>query len=356
MRILHVIDGLGRGGAESLLINSIQLQPADEHVVICLSHLYDFDEGLKKQFSYYTIPVGKKLKIPGAIFKINRIIKKHRPHIIHAHLPLSGIITKLAAPKKIPFFYTIHSEYSICYFNKNRLLKFLEKFTARPYHHLIGVSKIAIDDYVKHITGSGSRDVLYNFVAERFFNQDNKSAYKPGMPLHCIAVGHLKYEKNYSYILQQFGLIKNLPITIDLYGEGDEAEKLKKIKYNKELLNVTFKGKHNNIDELMGQYDLFISCSVTEGFGIAALEAMAAKLPVAVSSIPVFKEIITGVGIFIELGDAPPDVSLAGVLKNIYTGEINIANNIEPAFEKAKKIAAPQNYIVQLKSIYQKYI
>jgi len=353
---MHVIDGLGRGGAESLLINSIQLLPADEHVVICLSDLYDFDPALKKRFVHYTIIVNNKLRILGAIFKIRKIIKRHKPQLIHVHLPLSGIITKLAAPKHIPLFYSIHSEYSFCYFNKNMTIKIMEKFTARPYHHLIGVSKTAVDDYVQYITNSGSTDVLYNFVPERFFKARQGLPYKAGATLHCIAVGHLKYEKNYEYILAQFALLKNLPIKLDIYGDGVDADKLKKIKADLQLSAVEFKGKARNVGELMEQYNLFITCSLSEGFGIAPLEAMAAKLPVLVSSIPVFKELINDVGIFVQTQAYTHSESLSATIENIFSGKINLADNIEPAFIRAKQIAGPENYGLKLKSIYEKYL
>lgn len=356
MRILHVIDGLGRGGAESLLINTIQLLPADEHVVICLSTQYEFEPGIKKQFTHITIPVANKLKIPFAIIKIKQIIKSYSPHLIHVHLPLSGIITKLAAPKNIPLFYTIHSEYSFCYFNKNRLLKMLENFSARPYHHLMGVSKIAVDDYTEHIKKSGSKDVLYNFVANDFFSVNKQSNYKPGSPLRCMAVGNLKYEKNYQYMLSQFSYLKKLPISLDIFGDGEDAQYLNKLKEDNQLTNITFKGKQPNIYKLMGQYDVFISSSVTEGFGIAPVEAMAAKLPVVVSSIRVFKELIDDVGIFINIDDERSPNSLSVTLQKIYQGQINIADKIEPAFNRAVQIASSNNYINQLKEIYQKYL
>lgn len=356
MKYLHVIDGLGRGGAESLLINSIQLSPADEHVVVCLSNLYDFDPALKKLFTHYTVTVNNKLRIPGAVFRIRKIINRHKPDLIHAHLPLSGIITKLAAPKHIPLFYSIHSQYSFCYFNKNRLLKLMEKFTARPNHHLIGVSKTAVDDYVQYITNSGTTDVLYNFAAGNFFNAQQGEIYKPGQTLRCMAVGHLKYEKNYEYMLAQMAMLKKFPVALDIYGDGVDADKLKKMKTNLQLSAVEFKGKAANVDELMKQYHVFISCSASEGFGIAPVEAMAARLPVIVSSIPVFKELIEGVGLFVQVNDGEPGESLNSVIEKIVTGEINIANNIMPAFNRAKQIAWPGDYIQKLKSIYEKYL
>ncbi|MGB4845502.1 MAG: glycosyltransferase [Ferruginibacter sp.] len=355
MKVMHVIDGLGRGGAETLLMNTIQLLPHDEHIIICLSEDYDFDPMLKKHFIHYTFPVKNKLRIPFIVFSVRKLIKKHKPDIVHANLLFPGIISKLACPRHIPLFYTIHSEYSIAYFTKKKLIKWLEKITARPRHHLIGVSKLVIDDYVKYIPDSGTRDVLYNFVGEEFFKVNRQLTYKPGLPLRCMAVGNLKSQKNYGYMLSQFALLNEYPITLDIYGQGSEETDLKKYKTDHALVNVEFKGQADQVEKLMQHYDLFITCSVTEGFGIAPLEAMAARLPVIVSSIPVFKEIINDAGFFIETAKERTGESLSSTLEKIYSGEIILSQHVQTAFERVSEIASQENYILHLKQIYQKY-
>ncbi|MBX2933362.1 MAG: glycosyltransferase [Ferruginibacter sp.] len=355
MKIMHVIDGLARGGAETLLINTIQMLPHDEHIVICLSKDYEFSTELKKLFQYYTFPIKNKLHIPLIIYFIRRLIRKHNPDVIHANLLFPGIISKIACPRRIPFFYTIHSEYSKAYFTNKPFIKWIERFTARSRHHLIGVSKLVIDDYTSYIPNSGTRDVLYNFVGEEFFKINRQLTYTAGSSLRCIAVGNLKRAKNYGYILSQFALLIQYPITLDIYGTGSEEINLKKYKEAQSLVNVTFKGRADNVEKLMLGYDVFIACSITEGFGIAPLEAMAARLPVIVSSIPVFKEIIGNAGFFIETSAGKSGESLSSVLKKIYTGQLALYQHVQAAYERVLEIASQKNYIVQLKQVYQKY-
>ncbi len=351
MKIVHVIDGLGRGGAETLLINTIQLLPHDEHIVVCLSHDYAFDPELRKLFTHFVIPLKTKFNIPFIALKVRRLIKKQKPDIVHANLLFPGIITKLACPARVPLFYSIHSEYSTAYFKKSRLIIMLEKFTAKKYHHLIGVSNIVINDYVKYIPNSGTADVLYNFAGEQFFKVNRQLKYTAGSPLQCMAVGNLRAAKNYSYILEQFNLIKQLPVSLDIFGLGAEEGNLKKYKNDNSLINVEFKGSSHNIADAMQHYDVFIACSSTEGFGIAVLEAMAAKLPVVVSSIPVFKEVVADAGFFVDSADR----SLSSVLEKIFNGDIDLTQNTEKAHERALTIAARESYGRQLKQLYQKY-
>jgi glycosyltransferase involved in cell wall biosynthesis len=355
MKIMHIIDGLGRGGAETLLLNSIKLLSADEHIVVCLSAQYEFEERLKKKFAYHVFPVKNKLRVPEAVLATRKLIKKHKPDIVHAHLLFAGLVAKMATPKNVPLFYSIHSNYGLNYFKRSRLISILEKLTARSYHHIIGVTNVVVDYYMQHIQNCGSRDVLYNFVDEAFFKTACTVNYKAGSPLRCMAVGNLRQEKNYEYILAQFTLLKNLPITLDIYGAGNQEEKLKKYKADNDLTNVAFKGRAGNVNELMCSYDVFICCSVSEGFGIAPLEAMAARLPVIASSIDVFKEVIADAAFFVETDNDKTAEPLSRLLEKIYTGILNLSANVDKAFYRAKAIASQQNYVLQLKQIYKKY-
>ena len=57
------------------------------------------------------------------------------------------------------------------------------------------------------------------------------------------------------------------------------------------LNNVRFCGIVPNAREHLINYDLFLSASISETFGIAVLEGMCARLPLLISDIPAFNEI-----------------------------------------------------------------
>lgn len=74
-----------------------------------------------------------------------------------------------------------------------------------------------------------------------------------------------------------------------LCGDGQNLEKLKdKYKSNK---NIIFKGKINNISEILRACDIYISTSKSEGMPNSVLEAMATGLPVILSNIPQHMEL-----------------------------------------------------------------
>lgn len=64
-----------------------------------------------------------------------------------------------------------------------------------------------------------------------------------------------------------------------------------------------FLGRRPNVPELIKAADLYVHCSHTEGFGIAALEAMAAGLPVVATNVPGLAQVVGDAGILVSPDD-----------------------------------------------------
>jgi glycosyltransferase involved in cell wall biosynthesis len=77
---------------------------------------------------------------------------------------------------------------------------------------------------------------------------------------------------------------------------------------------VHFLGRRHDIPQLLKMSDVYVHSSNWEGFGIAAVEAMAAGLPVVATDVPGLGEIVRGAGALFPPGD---DQALAGHLRRI---------------------------------------
>lgn len=350
--MFHVIDCLARGGAETLLLNTISRLPDHEHILVTISDKFEFDESVKSGLQYHTLHCSTKAQWPAALLKLRKLIRKYRPDLVHTHLHAASVLTKMACPRDIPLFYSIHTVYSNSAFSRNLVARRLERLTARPYHHLIGVSGFALDDYVRQVPRSGSRDVLYNFVDDKFFAVSPPPPYVPGEPLRCVSIGNLKYQKNYYYTLENFAKIKDLPITLDIYGKGPEEQKMRKVISDLSLDNVHIREVVRDVEKVLPAYHVYIINSTLEGFGIAPLEAMAARVPAIVSDNPTFREVIGDAAIQVQL-EQPG--SLAGRLTQIFKGEIDLKEYAGRGYNKAMEVSHSGQYIRKLVSIYEKY-
>jgi glycosyltransferase involved in cell wall biosynthesis len=308
--ILHVIDSLEVGGAEKLLVNTIDVLdeynhlicflagdnkfPAlnEFHKVICLQH--------KSNFNFFK-----------TVTNLKKIIDQYNPVLVHAHLLKSTWISRAATSGKCPLIFTIHNKLSEDAFKVNKLSYYFEKLTYSKHQAVIGVSNEVLKDYNHWIRIKGKAEVLYNMIEDKFFKKSLKNSLEKGV-LKLIAVGNLRRQKNYLNLLNAFLLLRDYNIQLDIYGSGDEYESLQGL-INKNSLPIRLMGKVNNIDEVMCNYDAFIQPSSFEGYGIAAVEAMAVGLPVILSDIDVFREVTKDEAIYFKPSD-PEDISKAILL------------------------------------------
>lgn len=126
---------------------------------------------------------------------------------------------------------------------------------------------------------------------ERFvFNKEAREKIRGGLgvgskPL-LLNIGRLCEQKNQTFLLDVMKALadRKYDCVLLLIGEG---EKLSELKEKAERLYLTdkvvFYGTSSNIEEILNAGDIFLFPSIFEGFGIAALEAQTAGLPVICS-------------------------------------------------------------------------
>ncbi len=312
-KLLVVIDNLGRGGAEMLLMGILpELNNRFRLILVTLSDQFEFDDAQLICKERYTLGfTGKKSLLP-AILKLKKIISQTQPDLVHAHLLHSSIVARAACPPAIPLVFSLHTIMSKDALDNSLFYTWLEKAVLKRRHAVIAVSKAVLEDYRKIIPVSGPAYVLKNYVADEFLQPENLSRpYNNMQQLNLLAVGNIKPVKNYSYLVSAFEQLRSLPVSLHIFGQGDDAavRALQK-EIDEKKVNIELKGSTDNIAGLLPRYNLFVMSSRYEGFGIAPVEAMAMGLPLLLSDIPVFKEITYGNGLFFNLDDPSDFVRL----------------------------------------------
>jgi glycosyltransferase involved in cell wall biosynthesis len=344
--ILHCINSLGIGGAEILLKNTVSQLDRYDHVICQL----DFPDTLApdfKPYPVYNLRHTSFIRSIRSVLSLRRIIKRHKVKIIHAHLFDATLLARLAKPKNVIFFFTIHNILSRDAFEVNRLSWWVEKLTYKKKQAIIGVSQEVLNDYNTWVGIKGKSFVLYDYVNEIFF----KLAYNMkdvATELKLVAIGNLRRQKNYSKLLDAFLLLRDLPVSLDIYGSGDlEKELLDKIK--KGNLRVRLMGRTNNVPEVLLCYHAYIMPSSFEGFGLAPMEAMAAGMPVILSDLAVFREVAEDVPVYFDPDD--PD-SIAEAIRYTYNNWQKVSQNNTRARLLIKQKASKEVYLSKLFDIY----
>lgn len=159
------------------------------------------------------------------------------------------------------------------------------------------VSKVvAVSDFVKdELTNKQSLDPEKIVIIPNPLAHMTKSIEVVFKKKHIVAVGSDKPQKNLMLVVKAFEKLVPI-IDHDLVLVGDIAEKGELYRYivDKNLASRIIVTGRVSRDTLFGYYknaDLFVNTSTYEGFGLAPLEAMAFKAPVASTSIPSISEL-----------------------------------------------------------------
>jgi glycosyltransferase involved in cell wall biosynthesis len=348
-KILYIIDSLGVGGAEKLLVLTLlELTQHEKHIII-LSKPDTLAQKIPSSCKVSVLDFNSYKDIPRLTRFVRRYIRENQIDIVHSHLYYSNVIARLATPRNIPVFNTIHAISSLASYKINRMTLYLEKLTYKKRHHIIAVSNEVLKDFSKWVHLKGSFSVLYNFIDDIFFRPVPKTQFSTGK-LRLVAVGNLRYQKNYPYILEAFKLMPD-SVSLDVYGEGPLREDLQR-EIDKHKLNIRLCGTQNNMYEVLSQYDAFLMSSFYEGQPIALLEAMASGLPVFLSDIPVLNEVAKENAVYFDLNN-PRD--LVNKISQVQNRNIDLNSLARQAHSRARAIAEKSSHINKLNLIYEQH-
>lgn len=353
LKVLHIINSLLPGGAETLLINSLSthgLQDYTDNILVYFKGTSTLEFIIDKNVKVYCLGYKGIFSLPSCLYRLRSIIIQHKIEIVHSHLNPAGFYTNLIC--NVPQVHTIHTVFSMD--TETTLMKRLfEKhfYFIKKNTNVILLTDYAREDFLNSVAFQGNTFVLNNFIPDKFFKSESKKYLTGNQSLKLIAVGRLNILKNFIYLIECFKYLKNFNIQLDIYGNGNIQEYEKLIR----ILNVKVRmmGHNEDMSLILDQYDLFIMPSKFEGFGLALYEAMASGLPVMLSNIKPFSSIVKDNAIYFELNDAK---STAEIIRKVFVNEIDIIDLAKKSRAFVEMIARKEKYIKKLLSIYKNVI
>ncbi len=262
MKILHVIDHMGLGGAQEIVRG---LATINNSIVISLND--------NNKYSKYSL-------IP--LFKLFKFLKNNPDtRIIHSHLLKSKIISYILSFYFSDMKLVFHEHGNI---RRGYYLYFL-KLAQHKVRTFVVINQIQKKYLEKHLWNI---NIVYmpNFTNIEIVRTPKLNNVNFGL------VGRLVPTKGFDIFLKNYKKcnIGNKKITI--YGDGPEKAKLEKIVIDLELENVKIISNITDKKDLYKNIDTLIIPSKHESFGLVAIEAMASGIPVIASGVGGLKELI----------------------------------------------------------------
>lgn len=300
--ILHIIDYLGRGGAEVMLVKVLKELTEYNNIVVTLNPQNHFG----KEFvcdEYHCLDMGSFARFPLAVIRLRRFIRQRNIHLVHSHLYSATLVARMATPQKIPLITTVHTNVATHEYKK-WYVKLLEQVGYKMHRStIIGVSTGVMDQYFSFFGHKPyKKHLLYTFVdlkeLEKPYEAPPAAVDKDYFTL--VAIGALRFPKNQQYLIRAFGKLKNEKFQLHIYGIGVQQPEIEQLVKDTDV-NVILKGEVKQASRLLPQYDLYVMPSEYEGFSLSVLEAMAMNIPMLLSDIPSFREQCADTAVFFDL-------------------------------------------------------
>lgn len=191
------------------------------------------------------------------------------------------------------------------------------------------VSQAMRDDLLRFHPGTRV-DVVFNGVDPSVFKrQGGKEAVGIGLRRRlpdefALAVGHFEPRKNLGLLVDAIAVLRDRgqsrPLVI-VGRDGGEGKALRRRIAERQLerlITVIEDADDLEVRALYAACRLVVTPSRYEGFGIPLIEAMAARRPLAVSDIPVFRELTGGQGAYFPVDDP---AAAADTMERVWTDE-----------------------------------
>lgn len=220
------------------------------------------------------------------------VILNNNVELLHVHYAIPHAAAAYMAKQilakqgiKIPVITTLHGT-DITLVGKDKTYSPVVTFSMNESDVLTAVSENLKEETFRNFNIEKEIEVIYNFVDVKRFHKRPVDAFRklisPNGEKIIVHASNFRKVKRVEDVVATFLLIQEqMPATLLLLGDGPERPHIEAAAREcRSHDNIKFLGKQEQMEDILPIADLFLLTSEYESFGLAALEAMAAEVPV----------------------------------------------------------------------------
>jgi N-acetyl-alpha-D-glucosaminyl L-malate synthase BshA len=221
------------------------------------------------------------------------VINNHQLDLLHVHyaIPhasaayLAKKIVEAQSGRYIPVITTLHGT-DITLVGRDKTFAPVVAFSINQSDAITAVSQNLRDETYRTFPIEKEINVIHNFVDTHRFHKKPIDAFRkviaPNGERILMHASNFRKIKRVQDIVRIFDIVhKKIPSKLLFVGDGPERSEAESLCRELDLSDSTrFVGKQEQMEEILAVADLFLLTSEYESFGLAALEAMAAGVPV----------------------------------------------------------------------------
>ncbi len=293
------------------------------------------------------------------------VIKNHDLDLLHVHYAIphasAAYMAKqiiLKTGRNIPVITTLHGT-DITLVGKDKTYEPVVTFSINESDAITAVSQNLREETFRSFNITKEIEVIYNFVDVSRFSKKPIDAFRKVIAPHnekiLVHASNFRSIKRVKDVVKIFAEVrKQVPSKLLMVGDGPERpgveELIKDLNVHEDVRLV---GKQEQIEEILLVSDVFLLPSQYESFGLAALEAMAAHVPVISTNAGGLPEVnLEGItGYTANIGDV---AAMSEYAINLLTNEALLKTMKENAYKQAVSFDI-QNIVPVYEKLYSRF-
>jgi L-malate glycosyltransferase len=280
--------------------------------------------------------------------KLVDVVRYYKLDLLHVHYAIPHASAAYMAKQilathgiRIPFITTLHGT-DITLVGKDASFEPVITLSINESDAVTTVSESLKRDTLKYFKITRDIQVIPNFICLEEFDitipGEERKRYAPYGEKIMIHISNFRKVKRVEDVLRVFDKVrKQVPSKLILVGDGPEKANIEKLCRELDTCgDIHSLGKLRDTEKILPLADLFLLPSETESFGLAALEAMASRVPVISTNTGGLPEVnVHGFsGYMSKVGDVD---DMAKNALSILTDDHALMKFRENAYEQAKK-------------------
>jgi glycosyltransferase involved in cell wall biosynthesis len=304
MRVLHVITGLGIGGAE-LQLWSVLRHTRHDADVVTLYNPGPVTERLRDDgLSVRDLGMQRNTQL-SALLRLHSIIREGRYDVVHAHLYRAQVYARPAARlARTPAVVTTEHSIGETHIERRKMTVGVRALYLGT--ELCSDATIAVSDTVRgrlEKWGVPARKITVIPNGLDFsrvsFDAEGRERFRGELGISPDAfvvgvLGRLDPIKRYDMVIEATAPLLGDERKLLIVGDGEERARLEQVALDSGAdKHVIFAGERHDVGPVLSALDLFVASSSQETFGLSVLEALANGLPAVYTVCPALDDVAT---------------------------------------------------------------
>lgn len=326
--ILHAIDTTGPGGAETVFLDLAQhlIIPGYRNIALIKGPGWVEEQLIKRGIAYFILKPYGFLSLP-YYWQVIKLLRAQNVRLVQANLLGSTLTFSIVSLiLRIPLVATLHGQVDV---NPNeRFIGFKNCLMKWGVNKLVTVS----EDLRRYIAARklfpfDAINTIYNGIDPNRYTGVQTIQLREQLGLTAQnrligAIGNIRPAKDYANLVRAAELVvkqhSDVHFIIAGHPKKDLMDEINRLVAQLNLSNhVHFIGFLDNTPGFLAEMEIFVLSSISEGFSIATLEAMASRLPVIATRCGGPEEILSHGRDGLLVAKQNPEALSAAILKTL---------------------------------------